>query len=136
MYRIMYISTAIVNFSDNELNELLNIARKNNSKKNLTGLLVVKGRTFLQCLEGEKNNVLEVFEKIKNDSRHKDIFEIIEDESSDNRYFPDWSMGYKNIKYLTDIKSNKLKDFTSKKDLETLSKDYISEVFKEFIETD
>uniref|UniRef100_UPI0040476E9E BLUF domain-containing protein n=1 Tax=Aliarcobacter sp. TaxID=2321116 RepID=UPI0040476E9E len=136
MYRIMYISTAIVNFSDDELNELLNIARKNNSKKNLTGLLVVKGRTFLQCLEGEKNNVLEVFEKIKNDSRHKDIFEIIEDESSDNRYFPDWSMGYKNIKYLTDIKSNKLKDFTSKKDLETLSKDYISEVFKEFIETD
>lgn len=136
MYRIMYISTAIVDFTDDELNELLDVARKNNSKKNLTGLLVVKGRTFLQCLEGEKNDVLEVFEKIKNDSRHKDIFEIIEDESFDNRYFPDWSMGYKNIKYLTDIKSNKLKDFTYKKDFETLSKDYISEVFKEFIETD
>jgi hypothetical protein len=134
MYRIMYMSTAIREFSNEELEDLLEIARKNNSELNVTGLLVIKGRTFLQCLEGDKKNVITIFEKIKKDHRHTEVYELI-DEDAEERYFPDWSMGYKNIKYLTDIKSIKLKDFSQDSSSIDFTNDDILEVFKEFIES-
>ena len=61
MFRLMYMSTANKDFSTNELESLLKNAKKSNENKNITGLLVVKGRTFLQCLEGEKSDVLNLF---------------------------------------------------------------------------
>lgn len=135
MYRIMYLSTALVKFSDNELEELLVVARKNNSSKNVTGLLILKGRTFLQCLEGNKEDVLEIFEKIKKDERHDSIIELIE-ENEEKRYFPNWYMGYKNINHLNAVQSQKLIDFSEKKNINKFSNDDISEVFKEFIEAE
>lgn len=133
MYRIMYLSTAIVRFTDEELEELLVIARKNNSTLNVTGLLIIKGRSFLQCLEGPKEAVNEIFEKIKLDKRHNSIIELIEEDEG-QRYFPDWSMGYKNINHLDNFQSQKLKDYSSKENATSLSSDDISNIFKEFIE--
>lgn len=133
MYRIMYLSTAIVRFTDEELEELLVIARKNNSILNVTGLLIIKGRSFLQCLEGPKEAVNEIFEKIKLDKRHNSIIELIEEDEG-QRYFPDWSMGYKNINHLDSFTSQKLKDYSAKENFKSFSTDDISEIFKEFIE--
>lgn len=133
MYRIMYLSNATVRFSNEELEELLQKARENNSKKDVTGLLIMKGRTFLQCLEGEKQDVMEIFEKIKKDDRHDSIVELIEENNS-KRFFPKWWMGYKNINHLDAVSSVKLLDFSDEKISSKLSKDEISQIFKEFIE--
>ncbi|GGD36742.1 hypothetical protein GCM10012288_08530 [Malaciobacter pacificus] len=133
MYRLMYMSTANKDFSTNELESLLKNAKKSNENKNITGLLVVKGRTFLQCLEGEKSNVLNLFNKIKDDSRHRDVIELLEEETN-ARYFPNWSMGFKNIKNLTNIKSEILRDFTLN-DERSFSSNDVSEIFLEFIES-
>jgi len=133
MYRILYTSSSTKNFEDNELEEILEKSRINNQKKDVTGLLIVKGRTFLQCLEGEKDNVLSIYEKISNDERHTNIIDLYE-EDIDERLFPKWSMGYKNVKYLSDFKSEKLKSFNSTEEFEK-SKDDILEIFKEFIES-
>lgn len=133
MYRIMYLSNATVRFSDEDLEKLLEIARTNNSKKNVTGLLIMKGRTFLQCLEGNKEDVIEIFEKIKLDDRHDSIVELIE-ENEGGRYFPNWWMGYKNINHLDAVKTQKLLDFSDEKNVSKFSTDDISEVFKDFIE--
>lgn len=132
MYRLMYMSTATQDFSNEELEELLAISRKNNSLKNITGLLIIKGRTFIQCLEGEEKDVNFVFSKIKEDPRHRDIIELIE-EDSNKRYFPKWDMGFKNIRHLTNIESSKLKDF-SLEDLSSFQKEDISQLIKKFIE--
>lgn len=133
MYRLMYMSTANKDFSTNELESLLKNAKKSNENKNITGLLVVKGRTFLQCLEGEKSDVLNLFNKIKDDSRHRDVIELLEEETN-ARYFPNWSMGFKNIKNLTNIKSEILRDFTLN-DERSFSSNDVSEIFLEFIES-
>ena len=133
MYRIMYLSNATVRFTDEDLEKLLEIARTNNSKKNVTGLLIMKGRTFLQCLEGNKEDVIEIFEKIKLDDRHDSIVELIE-ENEGGRYFPNWWMGYKNINHLDAVKTQKLLDFSDEKNVSKFSTDDISEVFKDFIE--
>ena len=133
MYRIMYLSRAVVRFSDEELEELLLKARQNNSKRNVTGLLILKGRSFLQCLEGKKEDVLAIFEKIKNDSRHDSLVEVIEEEDS-KRYFPNWYMGYKTINELDEVRTKKLIDFSEAKNINAFSHNDISEIFKEFIE--
>ncbi len=133
MYRIMYMSTATKDFEGVELEKLLINAKKSNELINVTGLLVVKGRTFLQCLEGSKADVLSVYSRIKDDPRHKDIIELVE-EDAHQRYFPDWAMGFKNIRNLTDIKSKKLIDFSLKDD-NTFSTDDISQIFEEFVES-
>lgn len=133
MYRLMYMSTANKDFSTNELESLLKNAKKSNENKNITGLLVVKGRTFLQCLEGEKSDVLNLFNKIKDDSRHRDVIELLEEETN-TRYFPNWSMGFKNIKNLTNIKSEILRDFTLN-DERSFSSNDVSEIFLEFVES-
>lgn len=133
MYRLMYLSTATVRFSDEELEELLNIARVKNKAKGVTGLLIMKGRSFLQCLEGEEKDVLEIFETISKDKRHDSIIEVIE-ENEGGRYFPDWSMGYKNINHLDAVRSEKLKDFSEKTNTESFCESDISDIFKEFIE--
>ncbi len=132
MYRILYTSSATKIFEDKELEEILEKSRTNNQKKEVTGLLIVKGRTFLQCLEGEKDDVLSIYEKISNDERHTNIIDLFE-EDIDERLFPKWSMGYKNVKHLSDFKSEKLKSFNTTEEFEE-SKDDILDIFKEFIE--
>lgn len=135
MYRIMYMSNAKFLFMDEDLEKLLIKSRINNSKLNITGMLVIKGKTFIQCLEGEKQNVEKVFNRIKNDKRHENILILVE-EYTNNRLFPDWSMGYKNIKYLTNLKSKKLKDFSLLENTKKFPKEDVYEVLKEFISLD
>lgn len=131
MIRVMYTSSSIKDLSDQELEDILEKSRKNNNAKKVTGLLIVKGRTFLQCLEGEEADVSYIYNKILNDDRHTNIIDLV-DENIEERLFPEWSMGYKNIKYLTDYKSDKIKDFKDSEEFES-SKEDILEVFKEFI---
>ena len=133
MYRLVYLSTATVRFSDEELEKLLIIARENNDPLNVTGLLILKGRSFLQCLEGPKESVLQIFSKIEKDERHNAIVKVIEEEDNE-RYFPNWSMGYKNFNHMDAVSSQKLIDFSKADHIENLSSDFISEIFKEFIE--
>ncbi|APW64898.1 hypothetical protein LPB137_03085 [Poseidonibacter parvus] len=131
MYRIMYMSTATRNILDDELEEILEKARINNHEKELTGLLIVKGRTFLQCLEGEKHNVLEVYNKILKDDRHENIIDLV-DENDATRLFPNWDMGYKNLKSLNDIKSEKIREILSVDQLD-IKKDEIAEIIEDFV---
>ncbi len=131
MFRIMYMSTSTGYMPDEELEELLKIANNNNKEKKLTGLLIVKGRTFLQCLEGDKENVLELYNKIIKDKRHDNIIDLVE-ENAEDRLFPNWSMGYRNLKSLDDIKSKKIKRILDVKEL-NIKKEEISEIIEEFI---
>lgn len=131
MYRIMYMSYASKKLHDLELEEILEKSRINNHKRNVTGILIVKGALFLQCLEGQKEDVLSIYEKISTDSRHENIVDLIE-EDIEARLFPSWSMGYKNLKNLDVVKSQKLKDFSAIADYD-FNEDDISEIIKEFV---
>lgn len=133
MIRVMYTSAATNNIEETELLEILEKARKNNSEKNVTGLLIVKGRTFLQCLEGNEEDVMSIYEKIQDDERHTNIIDLLEEDISE-RLFPNWSMGYKNVKHLTDYNSDKLRSFETAEEFAS-SKDDVLEIFKEFIES-
>ena len=131
MIRIIYMSTANYLFPKDELEELLEKSINNNSKSNITGLLITKGKTFLQCLEGNKKDVRELYERIKKDDRHHGVLDLIE-EKCDEKLFPDWSMGFKSIENLSVIESEEINEIT-KKDLKHLKNSEVYEIFEYFV---
>ena len=93
MYRIIYLSSGVKIFSDEEINDLLKVSRENNQKNGITGLLLYSEGNFMQILEGDKEAIERTYEKIQNDSRHKNII-LITNESITQRNFSEWKMGY------------------------------------------
>ena len=59
-------------------------------------MLLYKDGSFMQALEGDEATVLGLFERISRDSRHK-MISIIHQGSVDERQFPDWSMGFRDL---------------------------------------
>ncbi|GAB2575998.1 blue-light sensor BLUF [Paractinoplanes abujensis] len=67
-------------------------ARHNNAARDLTGVLLFNRDHYLQCLEGEAEQVTRTFRTISDDPRHREVALIAVDDVTE-RCFPDWSMG-------------------------------------------
>jgi hypothetical protein len=96
MYLMVYVSSAVNLFSDQELEELLKTSRTKNEAVEVTGMLLYKDGNFMQLLEGPKDAVEKVFEKIEKDQRHRGIIRLLHETSAD-RNFGDWSMGFQKL---------------------------------------
>ncbi|RIJ41630.1 BLUF domain-containing protein [Pontibacter oryzae] len=96
MFQLVYLSTAVNLFEEEELNEILQISRTNNSSRDITGLLLYHEGNIIQVLEGEKQQVMNVYYKIERDPRHKGIIKMISGDVS-QRFFTGWSMGFKSL---------------------------------------
>ena len=97
MFSLVYLSRASLDFDEARLLELLATSRKNNAGADVTGLLLYKDGNFLQLLEGEEEQVRRIFGKIARDPRHFNVTVLLEG-STDERQFPDWSMGFHNLR--------------------------------------
>jgi Sensors of blue-light using FAD len=96
MFSVVYLSEGSVPFTEKDLGELLKKSRENNSELGLTGMLLYKSGNFLQVLEGKKEKVLALYEKIARDPRHTRL-QILFQGISPKRDFPDWSMGFHDL---------------------------------------
>ena len=96
---LAYLSTSTISFTDQDLTELLTRSRANNSKLGISGMLLCKDGNFLQVLEGEEAKVIALYQKIARDPRHRECKTLFQDHSSE-RNFPEWSMGFKNLRSL------------------------------------
>jgi len=97
LIQLIYCSVANHMFSNEELDGLLRIARKNNAKEDITGMLLYSEGSFFQVLEGEEEKIKHLFKTINKDKRHHSITIVIQ-ESIAERSFADWTMGYVDIK--------------------------------------
>ena len=93
MFCLVYRSTAQLAFKTVDVKEMLEKARFSNSRDNITGCLLYYEGEFIQYLEGNQIKVLNLFDKIKADKRHKDI-SILAHGITDSREFKDWEMAY------------------------------------------
>ena len=75
------------------VDDILAKARDRNASVDVTGALLFTEGRFVQVLEGEKDKVREIFERIGNDPRHADV-EILSAQYSDRRRFKEWSMAF------------------------------------------
>ena len=96
MYYLIYTSHASKPYNQDELQELLIECRINNKPKKVTGMLVYLQGKFIQVLEGEQQQVTEIYESIILDPRHKKVTKVMEGVSQE-RIFKDWSMGFKKL---------------------------------------
>jgi hypothetical protein len=92
-YRIMYSSEAAAGLATPELEGMLAESRIRNKAHGISGVLVFVDGAFLQILEGEKDDVLELMARIERDPRHHDV-KVFSEQEVDERAFPTWSMAY------------------------------------------
>lgn len=97
MYYIGYLSSESFPYSEETIRHILNHSQKRNSELKITGILVYIEGTIIQILEGKKEDVITIFEKIHSDVRHTGVTKIIEG-MHEKRVFPNWSMGFKSVK--------------------------------------
>jgi hypothetical protein len=93
MFELVYYSISKTEITTEMIGDILKKSRETNSKKNITGCLLFYDKVFLQLLEGEKEVVQELYEKIKKDERHSEVTLLIEQEVTE-RMFPAWSMAF------------------------------------------
>lgn len=96
MISLIYVSSSVKLMNDEELLDILKVSRRNNETYDVTGMLLYKGGNFMQVLEGPAEQVDKLFEIIKKDARHKDVF-VISRETIPVRQFPSWEMAFRNL---------------------------------------
>lgn len=112
MYYTVYVSTATELFTTSQLQSLVEKCNQNNTKLNITGMLLYNEGNFIQVLEGEKQIILDLYKIIEKDQRHNGMLKLSEGEL-EQRNFPDWSMGFKVI---SAIEYSKFSEVVSIKD--------------------
>jgi hypothetical protein len=96
MKYMIYMSSAVRLLDEFELLEILTQSRANNTKRNVTGILLYGEGSFVQVLEGDENTLNDLFKTIEKDERHRSIIQIASGELEE-RNFPDWSMGFSTV---------------------------------------
>ncbi len=93
LIRIIYVSTAAGAQTASDINDILEGSQKWNRANDVTGVLCEGEGVFLQCLEGERRRVTQLYARIYADPRHSDV-QMIHCESVPNRRYKNWSMGH------------------------------------------
>ena len=96
MRAITYVSSAKELFSERALLDLLEVSRANNARFNITGLLLYKGGSFIQVIEGPDDAISQLYKNICADKSHHNVITLI-DEATTERTFPDWHMGFASL---------------------------------------
>ncbi len=92
MKRLVYISRCSFAMTEDDIDKIRNISKRNNRNVGINGLLLYSHGMFFQIMEGKKAIVDQVFAKIKRDQRHTEVLCIRNEENITEKYFADWSM--------------------------------------------
>ena len=99
LIRAIYVSTATRDLRDEELVSLLDVCRRNNATRGITGVLAYHDRSFVQVLEGPTNSVEALLATIDRDGRHAGM-SIFDQSKVDGRTFGEWAMGWVRTSHL------------------------------------
>ncbi|NVK37213.1 MAG: BLUF domain-containing protein [Gammaproteobacteria bacterium] len=93
MHLLMYTSqyTGEIDDIPKHFRDILVASRQNNPKLNITGVLFFDDGHFIQILEGEKDALHELMEKIRLNPIHKNLNVLI-DSPIEQRELADWNM--------------------------------------------
>lgn len=101
-YFLSYVSRSTVKNTDEILDSISEVSSRNNSKKGISGVLLLNGNYFFQVLEGPEQEVKKTFEKISLDKRHSEI-RILLHCYNEKKLFDQWFMKGFNLQSYFDI---------------------------------
>jgi hypothetical protein len=96
LVRLLYASRAKEPLTPEVIDAILQASRKGNPAAGVTGLLCHSGDVFMQVLEGGRDVVSALYNRIANDPRHTDVI-LLQYEEITERRFAGWSMGQVNL---------------------------------------
>ena len=96
LVRLLYASRAKTPLATITTDAILEQSRANNRSKGVTGILCFSDTLFIQVLEGGRDTVCELFNKIVSDERHEHV-RLLSFEEIQERRFGSWGMGQVNI---------------------------------------
>lgn len=105
--QLVYVSARKPSCTEEEIQKILAACKRNNSDKDITGVLLYSGTHFVQYLEGDYRKIVSLYDSIKTDNRHKNVVMICSSPIQE-RSFPSWQMGAKKfeenaIEYQTEM---------------------------------
>lgn len=92
LYTLTYMSHSLIKTEDlaSELRNIENIAGNNNTARRISGILIHCHNRFVQRLEGDRDAIYSLLERIKNDKRHTKL-EVLFEGPIKQRFYNDWS---------------------------------------------
>ncbi len=96
LFHLVYVSSAVVLMSLDELKQILAQARSKNARLGVTGLLLYHDGSCMQLLEGSEPVVRGLYAHIAGDRRHRGCQTLLQERVTE-RLFPHWSMGFRNL---------------------------------------
>ena len=96
MFSLVYRSVASPVFDRLQILDMLEKAREFNQENKITGCLLCYRGEFIQYLEGNQIEVLNLFDKIQKDDRHSKI-NILSHGDIQGREFKQWHMAYEDF---------------------------------------
>lgn len=96
MISLTYMSSAIQLLSPRQLAHLHARAEQRNLQHDVTGVLLYDEGSFMQCLEGPTDSVVEIYRIICCDPLHHNIFEMSRSTIAQREY-GDWSMALRTV---------------------------------------
>lgn len=96
MIRLLYASRALRPVSPEVVDSILAQARAHNPQHGITGILCYDNKVFMQALEGGRDEVNALYNRIVRDGRHADAV-VLQYEEISERLFAGWTMGQVNL---------------------------------------
>jgi len=91
LHFLIYVSKAVEPMSKHALNTLLKQSKSFNHSMGITGHLLYQDGYFMQMLEGKRDVLFNLMDKVMKDPRHREVRIVIEGRAR-QRVFLDWSM--------------------------------------------
>jgi uncharacterized protein YbgA (DUF1722 family) len=96
LVRLTYASRAVPAMDAEELHLILKASRANNARNGITGVLCHCEGYFLQVLEGGRDAVNRLYNRVVIDGRHGEVTLLAYEHVSERRY-AGWAMGQANM---------------------------------------
>lgn len=132
---LIYRSEVTAALSQELLTELIEAAKLSNARKQISGLLLYDYPYFFQALEGPKEALKNLYEKLLADPRHKNVV-ILADEVISDRQYPKLGMHFMDLQQLK-LSDTSLDSYRSKNNLQPVNKNIPNKIEKfinQFIE--
>lgn len=96
LVRLLYASRTAEAVTHEVIESILAQSRKHNPELGITGILCHGGDVYMQVLEGGRDAVNGLYNKIVRDKRHRDVVLLHYEEVAERR-FAGWTMGQVNL---------------------------------------
>lgn len=94
MLTVVYRSESVALLPFSELTDICLKSAMKNQRLGITGFLVEWEGVFLQVLEGPDEAVATLYDRIREDSRHRDVETLLYDAGHDRPSFVFWAMNF------------------------------------------